>query len=42
MLGLFIVPNENDMHKKKRAQLTVTGYHRAQEAAKNVEEKDGR
>ena len=45
MLGPFIVPNENDMHKKRRGrgvQLTVTGGHRGPEVARNVGGKDGK
>jgi len=45
MLGPFIVPNENDMHKKRRGrgvQLTVTGGHRGPEVARNVGGRDGK
>ena len=45
MLGLFIIPNENNMHKKRRGrgvQLTVTRFHQAQEVAKGMEEMGGR
>jgi len=45
MLGPFIVPIENMMHKKRRRReniLTFTGCRGALEVARNVEEIDGR